>query len=128
MLQALPETVRAIAVLDRTKEPGAQAEPLYLDVMTALARPLIMASAKRCRAPLRPLWAIIQRVRPGVRTGVFNELSRAKPKPRFTWAFMMTSLISRCHYRKNTLPGNAKLEALFTVWEATAAYPPRKIN
>ena len=37
LLAAIPESARAIAVLDRTKEPGAQAEPLYLDVMTALA-------------------------------------------------------------------------------------------
>lgn len=37
LLQALPGSVRSVAVLDRTKEPGAQAEPLYLDVMTALA-------------------------------------------------------------------------------------------
>ncbi|MFP3913859.1 MAG: pyruvate:ferredoxin (flavodoxin) oxidoreductase [Actinomycetota bacterium] len=34
---ALPETVRSIAVLDRTKEPGAPGEPLYLDVVAALA-------------------------------------------------------------------------------------------
>ncbi len=36
-LKALPQTVRRIAVLDRTKEPGALGEPLYLDVVTALA-------------------------------------------------------------------------------------------
>jgi pyruvate-ferredoxin/flavodoxin oxidoreductase len=35
---ALPETVRDIAVLDRTKEPGAAGEPLYLDVVSALSR------------------------------------------------------------------------------------------
>ncbi len=34
---ALPQTTRAIAVLDRTKEPGASGEPLYLDVVTALS-------------------------------------------------------------------------------------------
>lgn len=34
--EALPETVQKIAVLDRTKEPGAIGEPLYLDVVTAL--------------------------------------------------------------------------------------------
>ncbi|MCC5632837.1 pyruvate:ferredoxin (flavodoxin) oxidoreductase [Nostoc sphaeroides CHAB 2801] len=33
---ALPETIRTIAVLDRTKEPGASGEPLYLDVVTAI--------------------------------------------------------------------------------------------
>lgn len=37
LLAALPSTVRCIAVLDRTKEPGAPAEPLHLDVMAALS-------------------------------------------------------------------------------------------
>jgi pyruvate-ferredoxin/flavodoxin oxidoreductase len=36
-IQALPPSVRAIAVLDRTKEPGSAGEPLYQDVLTALA-------------------------------------------------------------------------------------------
>ena len=34
--KALPATVKRIAVLDRTKEPGAEGEPLYLDVKSAL--------------------------------------------------------------------------------------------
>ncbi len=37
LLAAIPETAKKIAVLDRTKEPGAQGEPLYMDVVTALA-------------------------------------------------------------------------------------------
>jgi pyruvate-ferredoxin/flavodoxin oxidoreductase len=37
LVAALPETVRRVAVLDRTKEPGATGEPLYQDVVTALA-------------------------------------------------------------------------------------------
>jgi pyruvate-ferredoxin/flavodoxin oxidoreductase len=37
LVDALPATVRRVAVLDRTKEPGAPGEPLYLDVVTALA-------------------------------------------------------------------------------------------
>ena len=37
LLAAIPETCKKIAVLDRTKEPGALGEPLYLDVVTALA-------------------------------------------------------------------------------------------
>ena len=35
-LQALPPTVRVLATLDRTKEPGAPGEPLYLDVLAAV--------------------------------------------------------------------------------------------
>ena len=37
LIAAIPATCKRIAVLDRTKEPGAQGEPLYLDVVTALA-------------------------------------------------------------------------------------------
>ncbi|MBE6531861.1 MAG: pyruvate:ferredoxin (flavodoxin) oxidoreductase [Ruminococcaceae bacterium] len=37
LIEALPKTVKKIAVLDRTKEPGSLGEPLYLDVVTALA-------------------------------------------------------------------------------------------
>ena len=36
LIDAIPETVKKITVLDRTKEPGAQGEPLYLDVVAAL--------------------------------------------------------------------------------------------
>ena len=37
LLEAIPATCKKIAVLDRTKEPGAQGEPLYLDVVTSVA-------------------------------------------------------------------------------------------
>ena len=36
LIDAIPETVKTISVLDRTKEPGAIGEPLYLDVVAAL--------------------------------------------------------------------------------------------
>ena len=49
-LAALPDTVRAIAVLDRTKEPGATGEPLYLDVVATLAQAVAKGQrADRCR-------------------------------------------------------------------------------
>ncbi len=37
LIEALPKTAKKVAVLDRTKEPGSQGEPLYLDVVTAFA-------------------------------------------------------------------------------------------
>ena len=46
---ALPGTVRTLAVLDRTKEPGAVGDPLYLDVVTALIG-IRVADARRGRA------------------------------------------------------------------------------
>src|SRR6185436_11465219 len=58
---ALPITVRAIAVLDRTKEPGAIGEPLYQDVVTALAetagRPLFRRDGSE--KGVRPLFRVV---------------------------------------------------------------------
>lgn len=55
-LAALPETVKRIAVLDRTKEPGALGEPLYLDVAAALR----CRGQKRYPGCRRPLWSRFQ--------------------------------------------------------------------
>jgi pyruvate-ferredoxin/flavodoxin oxidoreductase len=43
-MKALPATVKTIAVLDRTKEPGAAGEPLYQDVVTAISEGLAKGS------------------------------------------------------------------------------------
>jgi pyruvate-ferredoxin/flavodoxin oxidoreductase len=45
-LAALPESCRAIAVLEQTKEPGATGEPLYLDVVTTLAQAVAQGERK----------------------------------------------------------------------------------
>ena len=68
ILAALPKTVRSIAVLDRTKEPGAVGEPFYLEVVAALAEamdedePPFASHAARDRRPLRP---VVQGADPG---------------------------------------------------------------
>ncbi len=49
LVRLLPETVRSVAVLDRTKEPGALGEPLYQDVLTALAE--AVATGERATMP-----------------------------------------------------------------------------
>lgn len=81
LLQALPETVRAIAVLDRTKEPGAQAEPLYLDVMTALAEAFNNGERETLPRTIGGRYGLSSKeFGPACVLAVFNELSRAKPK------------------------------------------------
>ena len=49
-LAALPESCRAVAVLEQTKEAGAPGEPLYLDVVTTLAQAVGAGKRVRCRA------------------------------------------------------------------------------
>ena len=84
---ALPPTVKTLAVLDRTKEPGSVGEPLYLDVITAVIE--AMAAG---RAPLRAAPRIIggryglssKEFTPAMIKGIFDEMTKAQPKNHFT--------------------------------------------
>ncbi|HNR30797.1 MAG TPA: pyruvate:ferredoxin (flavodoxin) oxidoreductase [Candidatus Hydrogenedentes bacterium] len=86
-VQALPATVRAIGVLDRTKEPGALGEPLYQDVVTALSE-----AAAEGTAPFKTAPKVVggryglssKEFTPAMVKGVFDELAKADPKNRFT--------------------------------------------
>ncbi len=81
-VDALPGTVRRIAVLDRTKEPGAPGEPLYLDVVAAIDR--------RWNSPTRPLVVggryglSSKEFTPAMVFGVFDELASGQPRQGFT--------------------------------------------
>ena len=52
LLAALPDTTRSIAVLDRTKEPGAPGEPMYLDVLAAVHGQAASATPRFARPPM----------------------------------------------------------------------------
>src|SRR3972149_1802235 len=86
-IDALPKTVKAIAVLDRTKEPGAPGEPLYLDVVTAVNECMALSST-----PIHSSVRIIggryglssKEFTPGMVNAVFDELTKEKPKDHFT--------------------------------------------
>jgi pyruvate-ferredoxin/flavodoxin oxidoreductase len=85
LLAALPPAVRRVAVLDRTKEPGSLGEPLFLDVLGALAEahaagaPGVMPVVTGGRYGLSS-----KEFTPGMVAGVFTDLAAAHPKPRFT--------------------------------------------
>jgi len=78
-LTALPATVKNIAVLDRTKEPGAQGEPLFLDICAAFAG---TANAPRIIGGRYGLGS--KDTTPDQIVAVFDELSKAAPKKQFT--------------------------------------------
>ena len=85
LLAAVPASARRVAVLDRTKEPGSLGEPLFLDVLGALAE----AVARGERAPL-PLVVggryglSSKELTPAMAAAVLAELDRPEPKRRFT--------------------------------------------
>jgi pyruvate-ferredoxin/flavodoxin oxidoreductase len=87
MIAALPSTVRAIAVLDRTKEPGAVGEPLYQAVVTAVAERMD-ADEPPFEATPRVIGGRYglssKEVTPGMIRPVFDELAAARPKRHFT--------------------------------------------
>ena len=79
LLAAVPETVKRIAVLDRTKEPGAEGEPLYLDVKSAFydqeKKPLIVGGRYGLgSADITPSHII----------SVYDNLELNEPKDHFT--------------------------------------------
>ncbi|HEV2447274.1 MAG TPA: pyruvate:ferredoxin (flavodoxin) oxidoreductase, partial [Candidatus Sulfopaludibacter sp.] len=76
---ALPASVKSIAVLDRTKEPGATGEPLYCDVVTALAEMGIPKKVIGGRYGLAS-----KEFTPAMVKGVFDELLKPSPKNHFT--------------------------------------------
>jgi pyruvate-ferredoxin/flavodoxin oxidoreductase len=87
LIAALPSTVRAIAVLDRTKEPGAVGEPLYLDVVAALAEAMDaetppFATAPRVSGGRYGLSS--KEMTPSMIKPIFDELDAARPKRHFT--------------------------------------------
>jgi pyruvate-ferredoxin/flavodoxin oxidoreductase len=90
-LDALPRSARLLAVLDRSKEPGAVGDPLYLDVMTALgearsegvspleAEPLVLAGRYGLSS---------KEFTPAMVKAVFDELGKEKPRRKFTIGIM----------------------------------------
>ncbi len=76
---ALPPTVRILAALDRSKEPGAIGEPLYLDCVTALAE------GGRSIAVIGGRYGLSSKeFTPAMAKGVFDEMARKTPKVHFT--------------------------------------------
>ncbi len=80
LIAAIPETAKKIAVLDRTKEPGSQGEPLYMDVVTALADAgitdkVVIGGRYGLGSKDTPPSSVF---------AVYEELAKAEPKKMFT--------------------------------------------
>lgn len=84
---AIPASVKSIAVLDRTKEPGAIGEPLYLDVRTAIGEALESGTAAFRNYPLvvGGRYGLGSKdFTPAMVKAVFDNLSQPKPRNHFT--------------------------------------------
>ena len=86
-VQALPATAKSIAVLDRTKEPGAAGEPLYQDVVAAIAESFADGRSKFSGMPriITGRYGLSSKeFTPAMVKAVFDNLGAPKPKNHFT--------------------------------------------
>ena len=86
-VRALPQTVKSIAVLDRTKEHGALGEPLYLDVVAALSQARATEAKNKVPDPVvigGRYGLSSKEFTPRMIKAVFDELDKQSPKPHFT--------------------------------------------
>ncbi len=85
LLAALPPTARAIAVLDRTKEPGAGGDPLFLDVVSALTDGVAAGRPDGMPRVVGGRYGLSSKeFTPGMVAGVYAALERPEPPARFT--------------------------------------------
>ena len=85
LLAALPASVRKIAVLDRTKEPGSDGEPLYKDVVAAAAQAAADGSLAAMPRIVGGRYGLSSKeFTPAMVKGIYDELARDKPKNFFT--------------------------------------------
>jgi pyruvate-ferredoxin/flavodoxin oxidoreductase len=85
LLDAVPRSARAIAVLDRTKEPGASGEPLYHDVITAFAEAPAERSCEHLPRIVGGRYGLASKeFTPAMVKAVFDNLADVSPKNHFT--------------------------------------------
>ena len=87
LMEALPSTVKVIAALDRTKEPGAMGEPLFLDIVNAVKEGMELGIAPFENEPkvIGGRYGLSSKeFTPAMVKGVFDEMEKATPKKHFT--------------------------------------------
>jgi pyruvate-ferredoxin/flavodoxin oxidoreductase len=84
-LKALPATVKSIAVLDRTKEPGSLGEPLYQDIITVIAEHAATLPFAANPTVIGGRYGLSSKeFTPAMVKGIFDELAKPEPKNHFT--------------------------------------------
>ena len=110
LLEAIPDTVKKIAVLDRTKEPGAIGEPLYQDVCTAMfecdKKPVVVAGRYGLGS---------KDVTPAQFIAVYENLKQENPKHHFTIGIVddVTNLSLQVGHEVNVTEGDGTISCKF---------------
>lgn len=84
-IKTLPRETKSIAVLDRTKEPGSAGEPLYVDIVTALAEGVAAGQLAAFPRVIGGRYGLSSKeFTPAMVISIFQELQQAQPKNHFT--------------------------------------------
>ncbi|MDU8887231.1 4Fe-4S binding protein [Yeosuana sp. MJ-SS3] len=114
LVQSIPLTVRSIAVLDRTKEPGASAEPLYLDVVQSLSEAFQNKEIKTLPRIVGGRYGLSSKeFTPSMVKAVFKNLQLPKPKNNFTIGIHDDVTNLSLSYNKNDNLYTETYQALF---------------
>ncbi len=85
ILAAIPLSAKVVAVLDRTKEPGSSGEPLFLDIVSALGEAYYSGRRKAMPSVIGGRYGLSSKeFTPGMVVGIFDEMAKPSPRPRFT--------------------------------------------
>jgi len=108
-IDAIPASVKKIAVLDRTKEPGSIGEPLYMDTINAFVEagremPVIVGGRYGLSS---------KEFTPGMVKGIFDELTKDKPKNHFTIGINDDVTFTSLSYDKDLALDNSTINCMF---------------
>ena len=85
VLAAIPASARVVAVLDRTKEPGAGGEPLFLDIAAAMGEAYAAGRLQHLPTLVGGRYGLSSKeFTPAMVAGIYDELALPSPRPRFT--------------------------------------------
>lgn len=114
LMEALPKSVRKIAVLDRCKEPGAAGEPLYQDVITSLVEAVGQGILSAMPLVVGGRYGLSSKeFTPGMVKGIFDELKKEIPKNHFTIGINDDVSHTSLAYEEFELEDSSMTQALF---------------
>lgn len=109
LMEAIPQTVEKIAVLDRTKEPGSIGEPLYMDIINAYVE-----AGRRMPKIIGGRYGLSSKeFNPGMVKAVFNELKKENPKNHFTIGINDDVSFTSLEYDSQMTLDNTTINCLF---------------
>ncbi len=114
-IKALPKTVKKIAVMDRTKEPGAGGEPLYLDIVDAITKAYKDGKITNLPIIVGGRYGLgSKEFNPAMAKAVFDNLKLEKPKNNFTVGIMDDVTNTSLEWDKNfNIENSNTFKALF---------------